>query len=205
MKIQTENFSDGPIHSTLDRSMLLWTFGAVLTGMVTYSLVEYIIDRPTDVMNFFTHHLLHVLVIGIVVWLALIFVIRRAVVEPASRIFVHLRRIASGRLEYLDCEVRSREVGDVVASINALVGTLRRVPEPDSASRAMDRVQELREILRANANKLGEDIVPAMRMLTRLEGELLEVLQETGDSTSSVLEDFIYSSKPNPTSHAPAN
>jgi len=188
MKSPTVEMSGYPMRSTLDQSMLRWTFGAVFAGMVVYSLAEYFIERPEDGLTFLTHHLLHVLVIGVVVWLALVFVIRRAVVEPASRIFIHLRRVASGRLEYLDCEVGSREVGDVVASINALVGTLKRVPEPDSASRAMDRVRELREILKQNSDKLGDDTVPAMRMLTRLEGELLEVLQETGAGSSSTLD-----------------
>lgn len=175
----TMNDEFGNSRSTLDQSMLRWTFGAVLIGMMVYSLVEFFIDRPSDWIRFFTHHLLHVLVIGVVVWLALVFVIRRAVVEPASRIFVHLRKVAAGRLDYMECEVQSREVGEVVASINALVSTLKRVPEPDSASRAMDRVRELRELLRESGDKLGDELVPAMRMLTRLEGELLEVLQET--------------------------
>jgi len=177
--MNTMNDDFGNSRSTLDQSMLRWTFGAVLIGMMVYSLVEFFIDRPSDWIRFFTHHLLHVLVIGVVVWLALVFVIRRAVVEPASRIFVHLRKVAAGRLDYMECEVQSREVGEVVASINALVSTLKRVPEPDSASRAMDRVRELRELLRQSGDKLGDELVPAMRMLTRLEGELLEVLQET--------------------------
>ncbi len=167
--------------------MLRWTFGGVVIGMLVYSLAEYVIERPANGMDFFTHHLLHVLVIGIVVWIALVFAIRRAVVEPASKIFVHLRRVAAGRLEYLECEVQSREVGEVVASINALVSNLKRVPEPDSASRAMDSVRELREILKQHADKLGDDAVPAMRMLTRLEGDLLEVLQETAADSSPTL------------------
>lgn len=166
-------------HATLNQSMLRWTFGAVFTGMIVYSLVEYFIERPEDGLTFLTHHLLHVLVIGIVVWVALVFVIRRSVVEPASRIFVHLQRIAAGRLDYLDCEVQSREVGEVVASINTLVDSLRRVSEPDSASRAIDRVQELREMITQCGDKLGDDLVPVMRTVSRLEIELLEVLQET--------------------------
>ncbi|MBT8036699.1 MAG: methyl-accepting chemotaxis protein [Verrucomicrobiae bacterium] len=166
MKSSTKRFDANPLKPTLDQSMLRWTFGAVFVGMLAYPLAEYFIDRPTDGMTFFTHHLLHVLVNGIVVWIALVSVIRRAVVEPASRIFVHLQRVASGRLEYLDCEVQSREVGDVVASINSLIETLKRIPAPDSASRAMDRVRELRGILKQNTGRLGDDIVPAMRILT---------------------------------------
>lgn len=165
--------------------MLRWTFGAVAVGMLLYSLVEYIIERPADGVEFVTHHLLHVLAIGVLVWGTLVFAVRRAVVEPASRIFVHLRRLAAGRLDYLECEVQSREMGDVVTSVNSLVETLKRVPEPDSASRAMDGVRELREQLRQCDDRLGDDLVPVMRLVTRLEGELLEVLQETGSGVAS--------------------
>ncbi|MFC7339207.1 hypothetical protein ACFQY0_18580 [Haloferula chungangensis] len=182
----TETFDRNPLKSSLDQSMLRWTFGAVFSGMLVYSLVEYAIDRPSDAMDFVTHHLIHVLVIGLVVWMALVLVIRRAVVDPASRIFLHLNRIALGRLEYLECDVANREVADVVASVNSLVSALKRVPEPDSASRAMDRVRELRELLKHNSEKLGEDVVPAMRVVSRLEGELLEVLQETSVESRTV-------------------
>ena len=165
--------------------MLRWTFGAVAVGMLLYSLVEYIIERPADGVEFFTHHLLHVLAIGVLGWGVLVFVVGRAVVEPASRIFVHLKRLSAGRLDYLECEVQSREMGEVVESVNSLVGTLKRVPEPDSASRAMDGVRELRAQLRQYDDKLGDDLVPVMRLVTRLEGELLEVLQETGGGVTS--------------------
>lgn len=185
MSTPINKYETGSSRPSLDQSLLRWTFGAVAVGMLLYSMAEYVIERPANGMDFFTHHLLHVLVIGFVVWAVLVFVVRRAVVVPASRIFVHLRRIDAGRLEYLECEVQSREMGEVVASINSLVSTLKRAPKPDSASRAMDRLQELRKTLIQSGDHLGDDLVPAMRIVKQLEGELLEVLQETGDRMTS--------------------
>lgn len=145
--------------------------------MILYSAIEFIIDPPPDSGAFVIHHLLHVALIGIAVWVASMIVIRRFVIEPVDQIFIHLRRVAAGRLEYLDCAVRAREVGDVVASVNGLVSRLRRVPEPNAVSEALDHLRGLREQLKASSGKLGDDVVPAMRLVTALESDLLDILQ----------------------------
>jgi methyl coenzyme M reductase subunit C-like uncharacterized protein (methanogenesis marker protein 7) len=121
--------------------------------------------------------LLHVAVIGLAVWLAAVMVISRLVIKPVNHVFIHLRRIASGRLEYLDVEVGSSQLSSVVGSVNALVSRLRRTPEDDSVSRALDHVRELRSALRERMSD-SDDTVPIMRLVTKLEGELLEVVQE---------------------------
>lgn len=175
----------GPSRS-LHHSVTRWTLAAAILGMALYSLIEFLIDKPVDWANFILHHFLHVAIIGIAVWVASLVVIRRFVIEPVDHIFVHLRRVAAGRLEYLDCTVRAREVGDVIASVNHLVSRLRRVPEPDAASQALDHLVNLRETLNGASDKLGDDIVPIMRLVSGLEGELLNVLQLTeGDPVSA--------------------
>ena len=85
--------------------------------------------------------------------------------------------ICAGRLEYLDIEVGSSQLGGVVNSVNELVARLRRTPEDDSVSRALDHVRELRTALRGRMSDSDDD-VPIMRLVTKLEGELLEVMQE---------------------------
>jgi methyl-accepting chemotaxis protein len=163
----------------LHHAVSRWTFGAALAGMAVYSIVEYGVDRPADWQNFLLHHLLHVALIGIAVWVASMIVIRRFVIEPVDQIFIHLRRVAAGRLEFLDCAVRAQEVGSVVASVNGLISRLRRIPEPNAVSKALDHLRGLREQLKASSEKLGDDVVPTMRLVTALEGDLLDILQLT--------------------------
>ena len=153
------------------------TFAAVVAGMVLYTLVEYLIGRPADWPVFLTHHLLHVAVIGVAVWMVSAALINRLVIKPVDHVFLHLRRVASGRLEYLDFEVGSSQLGGVVNSLNELVARLRRSPEDDSVSRALDHVRELRTALRGRMSD-SDDAVPIMRLVTKLEGDLLEVMQE---------------------------
>lgn len=154
------------------------TFAAVVAGMFLYTLAEYLIDRPADWQEFLTHHVLHVAVIGAAVWVVTALLISRLVIKPVDHVFLHLRRVASGRLDYLDIEVGSTQLGGVVHSVNELVARLRRTPEDDSISRALDHVRELRTALRARTTGSEEDAVPVMRLVTKLEADLLEVMQE---------------------------
>lgn len=167
--------------------ILTRTFVAVVIGMLLYTLIEFLIDRPADVLVFITHHVLHVAVIGVAVWVVSSVLISRLVIKPVDHVFIHLRRVASGRLEYLDIEAGSTQLGGVIGSLNALVARLRRTPEDDSVSRALDHVRELRTMLTARINESDEANVPVMRLVTKLEGELLDVMQEHPATSSNPL------------------
>ena len=160
------------------------TFAAVVAGMLIYTIVEYLIDPPADWPVFLTHHVLHVAVIGVAVWVVSAAIISRLVIQPVDHVFLHLRRVASGRLEFLDVEVGSSQLGGMINSVNALVARLRRTPEDDSVSRALDHVRELRSAMQ---ERLGDsdDTVLIMRLVSKLEGELLEVMQEHTNTASS--------------------
>lgn len=167
--------------------ILTRTFVAVVLGMLLYTLIEFLIDRPADVPVFITHHVLHVVVIGVAVWVVSSVLISRLVIKPVDHVFIHLRRVASGRLDYLDIEAGSTQLGGVIGSLNALVARLRRTPEDDSVSRALDHVRELRTMLRARMSESDEANVPIMRLVTKLEGELLDVMQEHPATSSNPL------------------
>ena len=177
----TSGDGTGSLHGKVSR----WTSAAPLIGMAAYSAVEYLIERPSDWTTFLFHHVLHVAVIGLAVWIASFLVIRRLVIEPVDHIFVHLRRVAAGRLEFLDCTVGAREVGHVVASVNHLVSRLRRTPEPDSISRCLDHLRGLREALKTVSATAQDDLVPVMRLVTSLEGDLLDLLQVHEEESDS--------------------
>lgn len=179
--IHTKELNDMPSYNeTRDLLSLVAsrTFGAVFIGMLLYTFVEYLIERPDDWSGFLTHHILHVVVIGVAVWIVSTILIRHLVIKPVDHVFLHLRRVASGRLDYLDIEVGSTQFNGVVGSVNELVARLRRTPEDDSVSRALDHIRKLRAALKEQMKETDEDAVTIMRLVTKLEGELLEVMQE---------------------------
>jgi methyl-accepting chemotaxis protein len=184
-RTQNRDLSVDRSTKNLSSLILTRTFATVVLGMLLYTLIEFLIDRPSDVPVFITHHVLHVVVIGVAVWVVSSVLISRLVIKPVDHVFIHLRRVASGRLEYLDIEAGSTQLGGVIGSVNALVARLRRTPDDDSVSRALDHVRELRTALRARMNESDETNVPIMRLVTKLEGELLDVMQNQS-STSPV-------------------
>lgn len=183
---QTTPFPTHPSTSLKLRSLegvtITWTLAATLTGMALYVLIEYWLAKPADLGTFLSHHLVHFALITAAVWFASLAVIRRVVIKPVDRIFVHLRRIAVGRVDYLDCEVRAREVADVVSSVNHLVTKLLKVPAPDSVSHSLDRLRLLRSELVRLSDRLGDDVVIVMRSLSALEEGMLGMLQLNEDS-----------------------
>lgn len=183
---RSRNFPADSSTKDLLSLILTRTFVAVVLGMLLYTLIEFLIDRPADVPVFITHHVLHVVVIGVAVWVVSSFLINRLVIKPVDHVFIHLRRVASGRLEYLDIEAGSTQLGGVIGSVNELVARLRRTPEDDSVSRALDHVRELRAALRGQM-KDSDGAVPIMLLMTKLEGELLEVMQEHPATSSNPL------------------
>lgn len=163
---------------TLHSAVVWWTLIATVSGMGLYTLAEFIIERPADWSEFFIHHFIHVALICLAVWITSLLVIKRLVISPVNHLFVHLKRISAGRLEYLDIEAHSDEMGGVVTSINDLVTKLRETPKSDAISDSLDHLRELRSAL-SKANFATEDeTVPIMRLVTKLEGDLLEVVRE---------------------------
>lgn len=169
----------------LQKAAAKWTLGASVLGMFVYTGIEYVLDPPESASYFFLHHLTHVAIIAGAVWFASWMLINRMILRPVSQIFTHLKRMAAGRIDYLDGDMGSRELADVAHTINQLVAKLSRGRDVGSVSKGLDSLRELRRELSGVTERLGEDAVPVMRALTTLEGELLHVLQEVPESTAA--------------------
>jgi HAMP domain-containing protein len=174
-----------PRHNSISRAVGIWTLLASVTGMMVYTMAEYLIEPPTNLPAFLLHHVMHVAIIGIAVWWASMKVVRRFVTKPASDVFIHLHRMASGRIDYLDMKVETDEINDVAGSINRLVGKLRRETDPDATSHILDKLRILRLELRKITSQLGDDGVPVMKSLVLLEEEMLGMLHLADDQPAS--------------------
>ncbi|RYD18160.1 MAG: hypothetical protein EOP88_23580 [Verrucomicrobiaceae bacterium] len=172
----------GKLKGSIRKNITCWTLLASLCGMAAYTGMEYLISPPDDFAGFLLHHVIHVAFIGIAVWWASLQVIRRFVVDPVDRVFIHLRRVAAGRLDYLDIEVGTHELADVIGSVNLLVGKLLRKPDPEAIYHAFDELRNLRLELKRVSDILGDDIVPIMKYLGKLEEAMLVIIQVAGDS-----------------------
>ena len=154
----------------LSRSLLI---GAA--ALALYSAFEIIFDPPKDILNFLTHHFIHVLGIGVAVWSVCCWAVRENVLFPLSVISRHLYRLRSGRFESLPLQTRSSEIGVIVSGINSLSERLRKA-KVGELDRALTSVQELRARLGKLAVRDEEQKVPVMKCVTRLESSLLGLM-----------------------------
>lgn len=163
------------------RSLLITMAKAVivasLLGMMLYTLIEYLIQRPDDWADFFVHHLMHTLIVVGVVSVVASVTMHKLVIKPVSHVFVHIRRMAAGRVENLDLECRGDEIRSVVESINHLASRLRKPGKSDALSHALDDIRELRNQLRVTLSD-SDASVATMRHLSNLENRLLDVMQQ---------------------------
>jgi hypothetical protein len=104
----------------------------------------------------------------------------KLVIKPVSHVFIHIRRMAVGRIETIDLECRSDEMRSVVESINHLATRLRSPGNSDALSHALDDIRDIRNHLRDTLSD-SDASVTTMRHLSKLENRLLDVMQQHGD------------------------
>ena len=174
------------INDSSGRSLLVTMAKAVISasllGMMLYTLVEYLIQRPANWADFFVHHLLHTLIVVGVVAVAASMTMHKLVIKPVSQVFIHIRRMAMGRIENIDLECRSDEIRSVAESINHLATRLRTPGNSDALSHALDEIRVIRNHLRDTLSD-SDASVTTMRQLAKLENRLLDVMQQHGDCT----------------------
>ena len=73
-----------------------------------------------------------------------------------------------------------REVESIVEGVNSLTSQLKKAPESDASSKAVDDLVDLRgklkEVIDSEVIK-ADSLVPIMQDLTKLEGHLLSALE----------------------------
>ena len=179
MKTEATNDSSG---RSLLVTMAKAVIAASLFGMMLYTLVEYLIQRPQNWADFFVHHLMHTLMVVGVVAVVASATMHKLVIKPVSHVFIHIRRMAMGRIENIDLECRSDEIRSVVESINHLATRLRTPGNCDALAHALDDIRVIRNHLRDTLSD-SDASVTTMRHLAKRENRLLDVMQQHGDIT----------------------
>ncbi|MDX2081261.1 MAG: hypothetical protein SFU53_10795 [Terrimicrobiaceae bacterium] len=160
---------------SLGRILLSRAVLVAAAGLLIYSGAELAFDPPRDLLNFVTHHFVHVALIGFGVWFACWLALRKNVLVPVEAIARHLSRFRHGRIERLVCDTQAKEIEIIVTGINQLAERLQTTA-PSDLSAALTAVQELRVHLNRVSAADPETKVPVMRALTRLESSLLLLL-----------------------------
>jgi hypothetical protein len=174
-KSKSFQFDDGtPTHS-LCQILLIRASAVALIGVLIYTAFELMFDPPDSLITFITHHYVHVLGIGLGVWIVCWLTLQKTVFSPIAAISHHLALLRFGRLESLALRSNATEIQAIIAGVNSLAERLQNA-NTGGLETAITSVQELRVGLSRLAVRDAEEKVPIMRSVTRLESSLLDLM-----------------------------
>lgn len=166
--------------TSLSRILAIASLLATLAGMLVYTAFGYVAGEPASLAEFTTHHLIPALLIGITVCATLSFFLHAKLIAPVKEIFAHLYRVGSGQFSPLTIDTHVSEIRTIVEGINLLVSRLKGAAGDGALEKALDSLVKLRsdlEAAAANADDSADALIPVMRDLRNLEGELLSAMQ----------------------------
>jgi hypothetical protein len=154
---------------SLSYLVAVWSALAIAVSMAIYAVFQYYTSPGKTVGGLLLEHLWHVLVLGVAIYGLLYLVLRRILLRPIQKIYLHLYKVGTGRVEPLDLPTRVRELETIVDGVNVMIDRMGQSFPVDeiacareAAKRAYDKApQEAQEILNHLA-RLQESIVPSV-------------------------------------------
>lgn len=177
MNQTTQSVKHRSLNWTLTTSSIL----AVIIAMTAYTLFEILSSGSVSGPEIVTHHVLPTIFIGIIIWAVLTLLLRSKVIAPVENILGHLKHIGNGRLAEIENHAEISEIRGIISGVNSLTDKLKKAPDNEGLSKAIDDLVKLRADLKGlidNDQITPDDLVPVMRDLRRLEGHFLSALVE---------------------------
>lgn len=168
-------------HRSLNWTLTTSTVLAVIIAMTVYTLFEILSSGSLSGPEIISHHVLPTIFIGIIIWAVLTCLLRSKVIAPVENILGHLKHIGNGRLAEIDNHAKISEIRDIISGVNSLTDKLKKAPDNEGLSKAIDDLVELRADLKGliDTDQITPDhLVPVMKDLRRLEGHFLSALVE---------------------------
>ena len=158
--MKTRNPGEG-IKLSLPLLVSVSSAAAIAVSMGGYAVFQYLTTPGAAAVDLFVSHLWHVLVLGGAIYLVIWFVQARLLLRPIKRIYLHLYKVSTGRIEPLEMEPRVRELDTMVKGINFLVGRMREgVPE-----REIEAIKEAATVLHDKAPTETREILDHLARL----------------------------------------
>lgn len=133
----------------------VWTALAISVSMGLYAIVEYLYMPGVTFPQLLMHHLLHVLALGVAVYIVSLWVLHHILVRPLQAIRLHLLRVGIGRLEHLVIDTAVSELCSVVDDVNDMIERMRIV-DGVSTEQVRGRVERTKRLVMQAQRKADE-------------------------------------------------
>lgn len=127
----------------------LYCAAVIAAGMGVYAGFQYFLGREHTVIGLIVQHGWHVLVLGVLIYLALYVVLLRKIVRPLQSLFLKLYAIAGGDLRPASIESNILEIQGIADGINLMLARIGRSAPGVSLSELANVASELRSLARS--------------------------------------------------------
>ena len=98
-----------------------WAGLAIAASMAAYAVLQYVTTPGVTAGDLAATHLWHVLALAAVIYLLLLAVFRKVILEPLRKVYFHLYGVGTGRLAELQLTTRVNEIQTIVDGVNLMI------------------------------------------------------------------------------------
>jgi methyl-accepting chemotaxis protein len=146
--------SDGTSHRSeqsgghsLSTMIDLWVGAAFVVAMAVCIAVEYVRNPDVPLAQLLSHHVLELLLFGLILWGISWLVLRVILIEPIRKIYEGLYRIGGGDHSPLVIKTGVHEIREIVEAINIMLWRMEQDVDRKAVNHAREKVVDIREYI----------------------------------------------------------
>jgi nitrate/nitrite-specific signal transduction histidine kinase len=151
-----------------------YSAAVIAFGMGIYAVYQYVAMPNRTVLGLILEHSLHVIVLGLLIYVTLYAVLYRKVVRPIRDLYLKLYAITRGNLSSIDIESNIVEIAQIAEGVQILLDGMDQSVPKVSLAELSNRTQKIRSI----AKEPDALDPPAKDFLMNVANEIDDVVRE---------------------------
>lgn len=188
MKIDTATQSTTTTRS-LSFHVTVWLAIATTIGMATYAIYQYATISGHTVLDLLLHHSWHVLALSAAIYLVSWVAFRKLIVQPLTKIYLHLYAMGAGQLAPLALKSNITEIRTIVEGINLMRRRMEQSMDGNTVEHAQRDMIELKETIRQLEFLEPDGKSLALEKVAVLEKSLSAVMRNINAPAKPTLDD----------------
>lgn len=148
MKIDASSMQPTTTTHSLSFHVTVWLAIATAIGMGAYAVYQYATMPGHSVLELLLHHSWHVLALGAAIYVLSWAVFHKLIVQPLTKIYLHLYAMGAGQLAPLALKSNVTEIGTIVAGINLMLHRMEQGMDGNALEHAQRDIAELKETIK---------------------------------------------------------
>lgn len=155
----------------------IWVGAAFVVAMAVCATVEYLRNPDVPLGLLLSHHVLELLLFGLVLWGISWLVLRSVLIEPIRKIYEGLYRIGGGGHSPLVISSGVHEIREIVEAINIMLWRMEQDVDQKAVNHAREKVVNIREYINDCEGIDHEKLSPILDEVSALDRKLHQIGQ----------------------------